>query len=145
MQKYKMPFVIYVVLTFLGAILWLISVNELYHFCGASSLIYSFLLFVSAERAWSSLIALIWFPSIFFSMIVTFFILCLKNVFRPMLFVIGADLCFSLFCLVYKCVFGNYYGLFIILLGLVARGAYFVFLIHCAKKAKTMVRYDLTA
>ena len=132
--KKKLPFTIYIISTVLSILAWGLFGTELCDFLGASSLIYSLILSVTAEFRWVAYLSLIWIVALFLSLTVTFLILCKKCLFRPMIFVIGADLCFSLLCLIYKCVVSNYASFTTMLLGLIFRTLYYLYLIYHSRR-----------
>lgn len=131
--KTKLPFSIYIISTIFGFFCWVLWDLDLCHFLGAASLIYSLLLSVTAVFRWIAYVSLIWCAAFPLSLIVTFVILLKKNLFRPIIFVIGADLCFSLFVMIYKCIISNYVSFAVMLSALVFRTLYYAYLIYHVK------------
>ena len=135
MKKTNILLLSYFSATFVGCLAWLFYLN-LYHFLGASSLVYSFVFAVASESNVMTWFCLIWFLLMIASLVTTFVIALKKRFFIPFLIVVGGDLCFSIFVLLFLLVYSNGYGFFESAIGLVLRSFYGVYLIRCVKKEK---------
>ena len=123
------PFTAYIVLSFFSIVIW-IPFPKLCHFGGASSIIYSLVFVLSGESKCLSYVFLIWLPMFISFLIVSYFILRKKQKCMPFLLASGVDLILSLLFLIYKILISNYIELIPMILGLVIRTLYYIYMIR---------------
>lgn len=134
MKKVKLLSIIYFVSSFIGIPLWIIGF-DLYRFLGASSLVDSFLMGVAVESKLATVFALVWFFGMPVSLICTFIIAMKKQNYLPLLVLMGADLLFSIFTMIYS-IFISDTIFFDIFFGGIVRSLYYAFFIRLIKAEK---------
>ena len=135
MKKIKLLSIIYFVSSFIGILLWIIGF-DLYRFLGASSLVDSFVMGVMTESILAKAVFLVCFLGMLVSLICTFIIAIRKQNYLPLLVVMGCDLLFSVFLLLYTIIFSGAAVFLEVLFGGIIRGLYYAFLIRLINAEK---------
>ena len=133
MKRESILSILYFAGTFLGCISWVLCF-EIYHFLGASSIVYSFIFAVATESAVMTIVYLFWLLLLLSALIFTFVIALKKHFFIPFWIVTGADLCFSLFVALYSVIYSSGPVLIGCFFGLVVRVIYFIYLFRCIRQ-----------